>query len=316
MSSNLKVKVTSRSFSQNEYLKNLVLSKYPSASFNEAGEVFTFERLCDFLSDADMAIIGLEKMNKEVLEKCPKLKHIAKYGVGIDNITLPDLKAAKVTFGFEGGVNKHAVAELTLAHMLSLVRNLHGQNALAKKLEWKSQYTKSLSEMTVGLLGMGHIGKEVVKRLRPFNCQIMYYDLLESDPQWGKKETLENLLRQCDIVSIHLPKTSQTLNLLNDKTLPLLKKGALLINTARGGIVDEVSLYRALSERHLQAAAFDVLNVEPPKEFGLLQLPNFYCTPHIGGSSSEAIKAMGESAIRSLSIKTEAQWGNYFSYPE
>ena len=158
--------------------------------------------------------------------------------------------------------------------------------------------------MQVGIIGCGHVGKDLIKLLQPFECEIFVNDILDY-PEFFKEYrittlSLDDLLSVSDIVSIHVPLNDSTKNLINAERLLLMKPTAVLINTARGGLVDEYALRTALVSSALAAAAFDVFSIEPPEDDKLLRLDNFISTPHIGGSSIEAIIAMGQSAIDGL----------------
>ncbi|MCB0307242.1 MAG: phosphoglycerate dehydrogenase, partial [Calditrichaeota bacterium] len=157
---------------------------------------------------------------------------------------------------------------------------------------------------TVGIVGCGNIGKDLTPILRAFGCTVLAHDILDFPEFYAAHQVtplgLEALLRRADVVTLHLPLDDSTRNILSAERLALLKPEAVLINTARGGLVDEAALKRMLIEGRLSAAGFDVFATEPPEDLDLLQLPNFLATPHIGGSSEEAILAMGRAAIRGL----------------
>ena len=301
----MKVAVTSRSFSKNTYLKEKLLEKFPDSYFNESGTVFSNEELIDFLKPADAAIIALEKINNQILEALPKLKIISKYGVGLDNINFSALKDSAIKWSYTPGTNKRGVAELALQMMLILIRQSYQSHMLLKDGSWSPQFGKNLSEKKVGILGMGHVGKELVKLLSPFECKISCSEI-KPDLLWLKSQnielvSLEKLFAENDIVSIHIPLELQNKMLINEKILNLMPAHSILINTSRGGIVDEECLLEKLIQRKIQSAGFDVFLDEPFKNKNLLDLPHFYSTPHIGGSSIESIEAMGMAAINGLS---------------
>jgi phosphoglycerate dehydrogenase-like enzyme len=160
------------------------------------------------------------------------------------------------------------------------------------------------TQVKVGIIGCGNIGKDLVSLLKPFQCPILVYDIREYREFYESHAieavSLENLLMRSDIVTLHVPLDDSTRNMLDAQRLNLLKPTSILINAARGGLVDENELREMLRGSRLAAAAFDVFAVEPPQDTDLLDLPNFLVTPHIGGSANEAILAMGMAAIDGL----------------
>jgi D-3-phosphoglycerate dehydrogenase len=316
-----KIAVTSRSFSKNAYLKNETLKHYDSVKFNTKGLKLDGDSLVDFLAGSDKAIIALEKITGEVLDKLPKLKHISKYGVGIDNIDLNALKDRNITLSWKGGVNKRSVAELTMCFAISLLRNIQVSNQQIKSGTWKVQIGRGLSEITLGIVGLGHVGQELVRLLSPFGTRFLAFDIQDRSEFCSKYKNisqvpLEELQNKSDIITIHLPRTSVTRNFVNNDFISKMKKGSYLINTSRGEIVNEADLYEALLSGQLLGSAMDVFEKEPNVESSLFKLDNFISTPHIGGSSKEAIQNMGLAAINGLSEGKEALWENFFNYPQ
>jgi len=311
----LRVAVCSRSFSMNPILREELLLKFPKTKFNESGTTLSGDALAAFLADADAAIIALEKVDENLLQKIPNLKIIGKYGVGVNNIDFHALDRHGVRFGWTKGVNKRSVAELTLGFSLSLSRTICAHTANLKKGSWLPSTGLELSSLTFGVLGCGHVGKEVVKLLSVFGTRILAYDIADLSEFYSsygvKAVSKEELLSTCDIVSLHLPLTPDTKNFIGNGELRLMKSSSYLINTARGGLVDENSLYEQLKTKKLAGAAFDVFLEEPAKENKLLELDNFYSTPHIGGSTETSILAMGRSAIVGLYDNKDAK--NYFN---
>jgi len=274
--------------------------------FNETGEKLNGDSLCDFLCDCDKAIVGLEEIDEKILERLPRLKVISKYGVGLDAIDLSALRKYKVALGWTPGVNKRSVSELALGLMLGLLRKIpEGNNEVTAGL-WRQHIGRTLTGKTIGIIGFGNVGKDLAKLLVAFECNIYAYDLLEDENFKGLKNIhymdLDQLLSESDVVSLHLPLDSSTRNILNSDKLNLMKQESILINTARGGLVDEQVLYEKLIEGRIAGAAFDVFEYEPPNNSRLLDLNNFIATPHIGGSSQESILQMGRAAISGLEI--------------
>jgi phosphoglycerate dehydrogenase-like enzyme len=300
----MKVKVSTLAFSNNQYLVNALLMEFPDAEVNTLGVRMKDDALIDYFADADGAIVGLESVTAEFLDKLPKLRIIAKYGVGLDNIDLEACKERKVNIGWTGGVNKRSVAEMALGFMLALSRNLYVTSNQLKQLHWNKNGGVQLTRKTIGIIGLGHIGKELVTLLKPFKCRILVNDIEDVSEFATSHElvsvTKDELYTQSDIISIHTPFTDSTTDLINANVFAKMKSNAFLINTARGGIVNETDLKYALENNIIAGAALDVYETEPPVSKELLSLPNLICTPHTGGNSYEAVVAMGMSAISHL----------------
>jgi D-3-phosphoglycerate dehydrogenase len=304
MNQTSRVAVCSRSFSQHPVLRQEVLAQFKNVTFNDAGKSLVGQELIQFLKGHDRAIIALEVIDEEVLKAVPELKVIGKYGVGLDKLDFKSMDQHQVQLGWTAGVNAQSVAELTLGMALNIVRNIHVSHELVKSGGWKQITGKQISSLTVGLLGCGHVGKKVVSLLQGFGCQILSHDILDFPEFYSKHSvkavSFEELITSSDLLSIHVPKNPSTLGLLSPLNLDKMKKGSYLINTARGGLVVENHLLQMLNSGHLAAAAFDVFEQEPPSNKELTSHPRLYTTSHIGGSSEEAILAMGRAAIHGL----------------
>lgn len=299
-----KIVVTSRSFSRNKQLRDELLQSYPNVVFNDEGKSLRGDELITFLEGADAAITALEKIDRDVLEACPQLKVISKYGVGYDMIDLGAMTKLGVRLGWQGGVNKRSVSELVISNIISLFRHVQKSGSEVERGVWKQAIGTQLTGKTVGIVGCGNVGKDLAVLLRAFDCKILVHDVRDfSDFYLAHKLNpvgLEILLKESDVVTLHLPLDESTYMLINGERLSLMKKHALLINAARGGLVDEVALKEMLRDGKLAGAAFDVFETEPPQDLELLALENFLVTPHIGGSSEEAILNMGRAAIVGL----------------
>jgi len=265
---------------------------------------FTPEELIPFLQQCDYAIIGLDKITDEVLSQCPQLKVISKYGVGLDNIDFKACAKHGVKVVYPKGVNKRSVSEEVLGASLSLLRNLYVTSNLLKNGEWLVQGGRQLTNTTFGIIGVGHIGKDLIEVLKPFNCELLVNDIIEQDDYYAsvgaKSVSKEEIFQKCDVISIHTPFDEQTRHMVNAETLAMMKSNAIVINAARGGIVDESALKRALLDNKIAGAALDVYEIEPAADKALLEIPNLMCMPHIGGNAKEAVVAMGMAAITNL----------------
>ena len=296
--------IASRSFSKHPVLRKEVLKRYPDAKFNDKGLSLNGNSLIEFLDGYEKAITALEKIDDSILKHLPDLKVIGKYGVGLDMIDLRAMKRYGVNLGWTGGVNKRSVSELVISYSIALLHRTIFANAEVRKGKWYQVKGRQLSDCTVGIIGCGHVGKDLVELLQPFNCKILANDVLDFKDFYKKYEVtsvgLEELIRKSDIVTLHLPLDKSTQNILDSDKLSLLKNDAVLINLARGGLIDEVALKELLNNNKIAGAALDVFEVEPPVDPSFATMDNVLITPHIGGSTEEAILAMGMAAIEGL----------------
>ena len=296
--------ITSRSFSKHPILRNEVLKRYPNAKFNDQGLALKGKSLVKFLQGYEKAITALEIIDEELLSELPDLKVIGKYGVGLDMLDLNAMKKYGVKLGWKGGVNKRSVSELVVSFAIYLLHRVVFANAEVRNGEWYQVKGRQLSDCTVGIIGCGHIGKDLVKLLKPFNCNILVNDILNFKDFYQENNItpvrIEELMQKSDIVTLHLPLNSSTENIISRDRLQMLKKDAIFINLARGGLLDEDALKKLLRENQIAGAALDVFAIEPPSDTEFALMDNVIVTPHIGGSSEEAILAMGIAAIDGL----------------
>lgn len=304
MNSADKVAVCSRSFSNNPVLRAELLECYEQVTFNDTGIVLEGDTLIGFLRGHDKAITSLETIDEAVLLRLPQLKVISKYGVGLDSIDMAAMRAHGKRLGWTGGVNRRSVSELVISFAIAMLRHVPAANLEVRSGAWRQQAGGLLTGRTVGIIGCGHIGKDLVSLLQVFKCRILVNDIRdypEFYEAYGIEVAgLEALLSTADVVTLHVPLDDSTRGMLDARRLAMLKPSAVLINAARGQLVDEDALKQMLKNGRLSAAAFDVFAGEPPGDRELLSLSNFLATPHIGGSAQEAILAMGRAAIDGL----------------
>jgi D-3-phosphoglycerate dehydrogenase len=298
------VAVASHSFPKSATLRAELLARYPDSPFNETGRPLGGAALVAFLQGYENAITGLEVLDGAVFAALPELRVVSKYGVGLDMIDLEAARRHGVSIRSTPGVNRQSVAELAIALMIALARNLM---PLAREMRdgvWTRGGGRQLSSATVGVLGCGHVGTTVARLCRAFGATVLGHDIVSDaarDQAAGiTPVALETLLREADFLTIHIPLDASTRGMIGARELALMQPSAYLVNTARGGIVDEAALMRALVDHRLGGAACDVFQNEPPSDTELLMLPNFVALPHIGGSSVEAVLAMGRAAIAGL----------------
>lgn len=301
-----RVAVCSRSFSRHPVLRAELKARYEHVTFNDSGRQLEGAELVAFLSGHDKAVTALERLTGEVLAQLPQLKVIGKYGVGLDMIDMAAMRRHGKRLGWTGGVNRRSVAELVISFTVALLRHVPAARDEVLAGTWRQHVGGELSGRTIGIIGCGFVGKEVVHLLQAWGCRFLAHDLLDFPDFYAtygvEPVGLEDLLARSDVVTLHVPLDDSTRGMLDAKRLALMKRSAILINAARGDLVDEAAVKAMLMDRRLAAAAFDVFASEPPTDRELLALPNFLVTPHIGGSSEEAILAMGRAAIEGLEV--------------
>lgn len=299
-----RIAVTSPSFSRHPLLREELLTRFPGARLRDDEARLEGDRLRTYLADCDGAVIGLEMVDATLLDTLPNLRIIAKYGVGLDNIDQAACTACGVAIGWTPGVNAQSVAELALCFMLGLMRNVFSTSTQLRAGQWVKRGGRQLSGKTIGVIGVGHAGQALIQLLSPFGCRVLANDIADRDAFCAATgaiaATKEQIFAEADIVTLHVPLTSDTYHLINAETLSRLHPGTFVINTARGPVVDEAALKSALDSGHIGGAALDVFAEEPPRDRALTEHPHLVATPHIGGNADEAVLAMGRSAIEHL----------------
>ena len=300
----MRVAVTPPSFCKSESLRSKLSGLFPNTIYSEKNNYLSESELVDFLIGAEAAIIGRDPVTQSALDALPELKIISKYGVGLDNIDLDAIRKKGIELAVAMGTNKRSVAELTLSFMIGLCHNIFISAERMKQGKWIRDGGHNLSRKTIGIIGCGNVGKEVVKLLKPFDCEILINDIEDMDSYCKKhgvkKSSFKFLIQASDIVSMHVPLTNLTRNMIDENVLLAMKTNAFLINTSRGPVVNQSDLHRALISGEILGAALDVFCSEPPSDMEFLRLPNLMVTPHIGGNSVEAVEAMGKGAIDNL----------------
>jgi len=303
--------VTSRTFSRSKVLRGELEKDFINVKYNEDGLHFDDQSLIKFLYDCEAAIVSEDNLSKAVIEELPNLKVVSKFGVGLDSINIDFLNKKGIKFCWKPGVNATSVAELALCYLILMLREAQQLNRNLIEGHWsKVKNSRELSEVTIGIIGFGHIGRTLASFLEPHKARLLVYDPYIKDDQKLKSHfeflELDSLLKQSDAVTVHVPLSASTASMIGASEIKLMKRGSVLVNLSRGGIVDEDAVYAALQEQHLSGAAFDVFANEPgnnPKVSGnskLVGMKNFFCTPHIAGTSKNASTALGLSTINGL----------------
>lgn len=299
----MKVISTSPSFAKYskepiEYLsKNGIEVSYLPADIAE-------DEFIEKIHDVDALIVAFTQINENVLKNAPNLKIVCKHGVGVDNIDLEATKKRNVYVTNVPNANKHAVADFAFGLILASARQIPQANDLTKKGEWPRTFGTDVHGKTLGIVGLGNIGKEVAFRAKGFSMNVFAYDPYPDEKFAAENGiafvTIDKLLKQSDFVSIHIPLLDSTKNLIDYKKLKMMKKSSYLVNASRGGIVVEEDLYKALKEGVISGAALDVFTEEPLKSHPLFELPNFIASPHIAGYTAGATDALGMTCVENI----------------
>jgi phosphoglycerate dehydrogenase-like enzyme len=284
-------------------LINELKSQVGEVIYNPTSKPLPSAEVARLLPGIDGYIAGLDQIDSYALGAADKLKVIARYGVGVDNVDLVATRKRGICVTNTPGANSVSVAELTIGLILSLARNIPEAVSATRAGAWPRMTGLTIEGKTVGLLGMGAIGKQVIQRLAGFDCRLMAFDPV-ADEKFALKNKvilapLDEVVCQADFLSLHLPLLPETRNLVNASFLSKMKKGAYLINTARGELIDEVALADAFRQKQLAGAALDVFPQEPPETgHPLLNIPQVLVTPHTASHTDGAMNAMGWMALR------------------
>jgi phosphoglycerate dehydrogenase-like enzyme len=256
-----------------------------------------------FMRTAVAGIVSTDPFDREVFSECPALRVLARVGVGFDTIDLDAATRAGVAVTTTPGMNGDTVADHALALMLACIRRIVENDASIRRGEWDRagrMLGTTLSGHTVGLVGLGAIGRAVARRLAGFDARVLGFDIAEVDVDGVTQVDLDTLLAESDVVSLHLPLLAETQGMIGAAALARMRPGSILINTSRGRLVQEDALVAALRDGHLAGAGLDVFEHEPPRGSPLVELPQVVLTPHIAGIGAAAQQAMLESAVGSV----------------
>lgn len=299
----MKIVCTSPSFAK--------YSTYPYDLLKSAG--VTLESLPADISEADFiaraagadgAIVAFNPMTEAVFSSLPNLKVVSKHGVGVDNIDLAAAQRHGVRITNVPAANRHAVADFTFALLLSLARDLPRVDAATRAGEWPRCFGHDVHSMTLGIVGIGSIGQAVAKRATGFEMRVLAYDPFanpEAVTALGVELVdLDTLCREADFLTLHVGLSEQTHHLINTERLALMKPTAMLINAARGGIVDEQALYESLKEKRLAGAAIDAFEHEPLTSSPLYTLDNVIVSSHIAGYTENALTTLSTTCVEDV----------------
>ena len=295
-----RVLVTPTSYGKHDpRLKTELEAAVGDVIYNPHPRPLTSDEVRALLHDVDGYIAGLDVIDSAALEGPNRLKVIARYGVGVDQVDLAAARARGIRVTNTPGANAGAVAELTIGLMLALARQIPHASQATRAGGWPRLSGAAIEGKTVGLLGLGAVGKEVAKRLSCFGCTLTGYDPLVTEADNVRFAPREEVIAASDFLSLHLPVTPEARGMVNSPFLATMKAGSYLVNTARGELIDDTALLDALTAGHLAGAALDCFTVEPPPvDSPLLALPQVIVTPHSGAHTDGAINAMGWGALR------------------
>jgi len=300
-----KILITSTSFGKKiKAPLETLRSKGYELVLNDLGRPLVAEELTQRLAGCDGCIAGLDHFTAEVLRAAPGLRIIARYGAGVDRVDLAAAAEAGIVVTNTPVANSDSVADLAVALMLAAARNIPAAHQSVCRGEWKNIYGTSLAGKTVGLIGFGRIGRRVARRVTGFGCRVLvcdpFVDAAEARQAGTEPVSLEELLPAADFVSLHLPANDQTRGLINAARLEQMKPSAIIVNTARGELIDQEALVDALCNGRLRGAGLDAHATEPPDAKAFEGLENVVLTPHMGAYTEEALMNMATGAVENL----------------
>ncbi len=273
----------------------------------------TPEQQRELMPQCDAVIAGGEPIGADLIAASERLRVIARVGVGYDAVDVPAATKHGVVVTITPGTNEGSVAEHAFALMLGVARQVARLDALVRRGEWERPVARPLRGQTLGLVGLGRIGKAMVPRAQAFGMRVVACDPV-ADPDFDfqhglKRLSLDDLLRESDIVSLHAPMTETTRHLIDARAFGVMRPGAMLINTSRGGLVDEAALIDALRAGKVQGAGLDVFDPEPPlPDNPLLTMPNVVLAPHIGGQDDRSLADMAALACQCVVDLSKGLW--------
>ena len=298
-----RVLVTPTSYAKNDpALRSDLEAAVGEVIYNTSGRPLSADELVEMISGFDAYIAGLDAITSDVIAAAAKLKVIARYGVGVDKVDLNAAKEKGIIVTNTPGANSSSVAELAVGLILSLARNIPAANTATRAGDWPRLRGISIEGKTVGFYGFGAIGQHLAKRLAGFDCKLMafdpYLDQQVATELFVEALSREDIIQKSDILSLHCPVVTDTRNMVDADFLSQMKPGALIINTARGELIDEQALFEAIQSGHIAGAAMDVFRQQPPEPNNpLLGLPNVIATPHTGSHTDGATNGMGWGAL-------------------
>ena len=299
----MKILVTPTSLCKNEPLLDILSSK-ADLVLNTTGKPLTEEDLLPLVGDIDGYLAGLDNITSSVLENAPKLKAISRYGVGYERVDLETAGRLGIPVTNTPGANTQSVADLAFALMLACARRLPALNAAVKSDGWSRENGKQIYGKTLGVVGLGAIGKALACRSKGFSMNVKAYDPY-MDTDWAEANgvqvcTLDEVLENSDIISLHIPHTPETHNIINRDRIRAMRDGVILINTSRGGLIDEDAAAEYIENGKIYGIGLDAFETEPPAPHRFYSFDNVITTPHAGAHTGEAVEGMALMSIENL----------------
>lgn len=291
-------------------VKEILIDCAP-ADFNlRFAESYDFEHQVDLIRHADAILPGFATVTEDLLKNAERLKFVQKWGIGIDRIDVSALRSRGIPLAITGGANAHPVSELAIALMLAVYRRIYYNNAVMRLGKWpKDEMRETCFQLfgkRIGIVGFGNIGRKLARKLQGFEADVIYFDPVQAPVALEKSLNVrwcefDELIQSTDIVSLHLPVNEKTQGMLGAEQFSRMKKGAVLINTARGELIDENALYEAIRDRHLLGAGLDAFNPEPISRGNpLLSLSEVVVMPHGGGGVLDNVANVGRHAFGNM----------------
>jgi D-3-phosphoglycerate dehydrogenase / 2-oxoglutarate reductase len=313
----MRVAVTIPYFDFFPEIRDELARAYPGAKFRTDRHRFSEDELIEWVRGCDAAVIGLDRFTERVCAASPDLKILSLCSAGVDHLDPAVLNRHDIRMWWAPGINKVSVSELAVCFMVLTLRRAYEFSTLLRKGVWTGPvgFGADLRGRTVGVHGCGYIGKEVVKLLQPYGVKILACDRVDIGDfcrEWNVESVdADEMWARSDVVTIHLSRNRTTIGMYTGAVLDKMKPGAVLINCARGNIVDEAALKERLESGHLAGAAFDVFAIEPANGNALLDVPNFFASPHIGATTRESWAAMLRSGIHGIAHAYRPEPGVY-----
>lgn len=301
----MKVLVTPRSFGkENPDLFTRLEQAGLTLARNTTGATLDEAAMMEMLAPCEGLIVGIDPVNKKVLDNAPRLRAISKYGVGLDNIDLTECEKRGIKVSRTVGANSNAVADYAFALMLGVARRVGMIDRRCRNKDWSKITSLDVYGKTLGIIGLGAIGKAIARRAKGFEMRVLACDAIWDNSFCAQydiiKANVEQICKECDFVTIHCNLTEQTANILDAGRIAMLKPTAIIVNTARGGLIDEDALLNALQNNRIWGAGLDVFAHEPPENPAWYSLENVIMGSHCSASTKGAVEMMGAMAVDSL----------------
>jgi D-3-phosphoglycerate dehydrogenase len=318
----VRVLITATSFSEitKEPEERLISAGY-EVLHNPYGRPMTAEEIAPLLEGVDGCAAGVDDFSAPAFARADRLKVVARHGAGIDQVDIPECTRRRIVVANVPGANAEAVADMTLALMLAVARHVPEGDRTTKDGDWINSYGVDVYRATMGILGLGRIGKGVARRGRGFHMRILAYDPYFDEEfaaayEVERADSIEHVMRQADFVCLHMPVTEETRRSIDADKIALMKPTAILVNTARGALVDEDALADALEEGRIFGAGLDVYATEPPTDSRLLRCERTVTMPHVSSNTPGALLAMGDGVVDAIMAVFNGQRPQYCVNPE